>query len=146
MSLHRLIYCSQPKSLTKPDIQNILYACERNNPAAHITGMLLFTSEHFVQLLEGSRSAVNKCFQKISRDPRHDVVEVLSFAAVDTRQFGHWTMHYVAQDACTSIELLRYSSEGRFTPNQMSTSAIETLCAEFSSFAHDNRRDLDSAA
>lgn len=130
MPLHRLIYCSRTNGIKERDIQQILAACERNNPRDNLSGMLLFTSDFFLQLLEGNRSAVSARFLEIARDGRHRDVEVISSGAVDFRLFERWGMHY--QPCATSPEptLRRYSARGGFDPYDMSSSAVEQLCLD----------------
>lgn len=135
MSLHRLIYCSRPVAPTRGDLKGILEACERNNPVSHVTGMLLFTSDCFVQLLEGGRGAVNACFQKISRDRRHDDIEVVSSGPIDFRLFERWSMHYVSIAGASACDLRRFAASGRFDPFETAPSVIEQLCVHASLLA-----------
>ncbi|MCR9151248.1 MAG: BLUF domain-containing protein [Rhodobacteraceae bacterium] len=130
MALHRLIYCSRARNLDETAIRQILDACERNNPKDYISGMLLFTSDFFVQLLEGSRSAISQRFLKIAIDPRHADVEILSSNVSDVRIFDRWSMHYVAVASASDASLRRFSSNGTFDPYRMTPSAIEQLCID----------------
>jgi hypothetical protein len=118
--------------MTKDDIEQILGACQRNNPEVHVTGMLLFTAANFLQLLEGPRSGVNERFQRISGDARHRDLEVIGAGPIDLRLFDGWSMQYIPQcDSMTSM-LSRYAADGRFNPYEMSTSAVEHLCRDLS--------------
>lgn len=130
MPLHRLIYCSRAQGLDDTAIRQILDACERNNPRDHISGMLLFTSDFFVQLLEGSREAISRRFLKIAMDTRHADVEILSSNVSDVRIFDRWSMHYVAIPSTSDPGLRRFSSNGTFDPYRMTPTAIEQLCIE----------------
>jgi hypothetical protein len=136
MSLHRLIYCSRPASPSRADLEAILGACRRHNPQAQLTGMLLFTSDCYLQLLEGGRGAVNACFQKICRDARHAQVEIVSYGPVDFRLFDRWSMHYVAQDGPSACDLGRFTVNDRFDPYAMTASSAEQLCLHLSLHAH----------
>lgn len=129
MSLYRMIYCSRAHALDEHAIRQILDACERNNPRDNITGMLLFTSDYFVQLLEGSRTNVNRrFFTTIAGDPRHSEVEIMYSATVDFRVFERWSMHYVPTLRSDDPRLRRFSANGAFDPYQMSSAAIEQFC------------------
>ncbi len=98
--LYRLIYCS--RNVIAPDaaggdalereIRAILLAARRNNPAAGITGALLFTGTGFAQALEGRREAVERAFERIGADPRHADVTVLSFTPTERRAFPDWPL------------------------------------------------------
>lgn len=130
MSLYRMIYCSRARQLDSSAIQKILDACERNNPRNHLTGMLLFTSDYFVQVLEGSRIAVNqRFFATIASDGRHSDIEIMSSGTVDFRLFEKWSMHYVSIARSDDPRLTRFSADGSFNPYKMSSAAIEQFCA-----------------
>jgi hypothetical protein len=64
-----------------------------NNPANAITGVLLATETHFLQLLEGEFEALNDTLERISRDTRHYKVQMISFSEIEERRFGDWGMH-----------------------------------------------------
>lgn len=64
-----------------------------------ITGMLMFSGGIFYQVLEGPELAVNELFHKISLDPRHKDVLVLTVQEdVESRQFPSWAMKKVSLD------------------------------------------------
>lgn len=130
MPLHRLIYCSRACEPDENKIHQILGSCLRNNPKDHVTGMLLFTSDFFVQLLEGSRSAVSERFLKIAADPRHRDVEILSSGPSELRIFDRWSMHYITVPNGSDEGLRRFSMQGNFDPYEMTATAIEQLCIE----------------
>lgn len=130
MPLHRLIYCSRACEPDEATVRQILGACERNNPKDHISGMLLFTSDFFVQLLEGSRSAISRRFLKIAADSRHRDVEILSSGASEFRIFDRWSMHYVAVANGSDEGLRRFSVNGSFDPYEVTATAIEQLCID----------------
>jgi hypothetical protein len=136
MPLHRLAYSSYADGLSQDDLTDILAACERNNPAAHLTGMLLFDSGRFVQLLEGPRDALTKRFLSIASDPRHHGVEILVAGPIDSRLFGDWSMHYVPAHGSRADLLRKYRCSDEFIPGEMSTSALEHLCLDFAAHAH----------
>ncbi len=132
MTLQRLIYCSHPINPSMETVRDILKACERNNPERNLTGMLLFTSNCFLQVLEGGRSAINTQFQIISRDTRHTDIEIIGYRDIDFRSFDQWSMFYVAHTAETMRHLSRYSASATFDPYQMTDTVAEQLCLDFS--------------
>jgi hypothetical protein len=92
--MYRLIYKSRSKSpIDWGLIDSILKASEKNNPESDITGALLATRTHFLQVIEGSFETVNELFYAIAKDPRHDSVQLVGFGCVETRIFPDWTMH-----------------------------------------------------
>jgi hypothetical protein len=92
--LNSMIYKSRCNGLVNWEVVNsILASSTQNNPANGITGVLVATETHFLQVLEGEFEAVNETFERISRDTRHDMVQLISFAEIDERKFGEWAMH-----------------------------------------------------
>ena len=109
-SLYRLIYCS--RSLIARDVSNtsatevltaelraILDAARRRNQIDEVSGALLFTNSGFAQVLEGQREVVERTFERISADPRHSDVTVLSFTPTEKRSFPDWSMGFCGQMA-----------------------------------------------
>ena len=103
-SLYRLIYCSRnvilqalPDAATAEVIAAILQTARRHNKANNVTGALLFTASGFAQVLEGTRDVVEHTFERISGDPRHADVTVLSFTPTERRSFPDWSMGFSGQ-------------------------------------------------
>jgi Sensors of blue-light using FAD. len=118
MELYRIIYASRAEGVSKQDINDILAACERNNPRRHITGMLLFDNGHFLQLLEGRRAAVSERLLKIARDPRHHDLEVLTCGPIDARLFTDWSMHHVVAHGARALCCGAISAATRSIPSR----------------------------
>ncbi len=92
--LNSLIYKSRCKGLANWDLVNsILASSTQNNPANGITGVLVASETHFLQVLEGEFEALNATFERISHDSRHDKVQLISFTEIEERKFGDWAMH-----------------------------------------------------
>ena len=88
------IYKSRCKGVADWDlVESILDSSTRNNPEKAITGVLLATETHFLQLLEGEFEALNATLEQISRDERHFQVQMISFNEIEERRFGDWGMH-----------------------------------------------------
>ena len=93
-TLNSMIYKSRCKRRVDWNMVNsILESSSRNNPGYGITGMLVATETHFLQVLEGVFEALNATFERIARDPRHDTVQLISFREIEERRFGDWAMH-----------------------------------------------------
>ena len=91
--LNLLIYKSRCKGLANWDlVESILASSMRNNPANDITGVLVVTETHFLQVLEGPFEPLNATFERISRDKRHDKVQLISFTEIEQRKFADWAM------------------------------------------------------
>jgi hypothetical protein len=94
--MYRLIYKSRASRQIDWDfIGKLINKSEEKNQDAGVTGVLLATKTHFLQVLEGGFDEVNELFMRIVRDPRHDQVQLISFDCVESRLFGGWAMHGV---------------------------------------------------
>jgi hypothetical protein len=91
--MRRLIYKS--RSILEIDwnlVHDILHASERNNKQRNVTGVLLATRRHFLQVLEGQSDDLSDTFTRIVRDPRHEDIKLISFNVVESRLFDAWAM------------------------------------------------------
>jgi hypothetical protein len=92
--LNSLVYKSRCKSVVDLDlVDSILASSTRNNAANGVTGVLIATRTHFLQVLEGGFEALNETFERISSDTRHDNIQLISFAEIEERRFSEWAMH-----------------------------------------------------
>ena len=92
--MHRLIYKSR-SILVEVDIETINDIVERSkelNRRNEISGALVATRTHFLQVLEGAYDDVNRTFFRIAADSRHDNLELVSFGPVEKRLFEGWVM------------------------------------------------------
>ena len=122
----RLIYRS--RSRISPEERSsalaaIFGVARSNNKQAGVTGALLVTDHWFVQALEGDESAVQRLYEHIREDARHDEVTVIESAAVDERVFSRWAMAEVSKLGHADIPL--HASAG-----QIRTAAAQQVTRE----------------
>ena len=92
--LNTVIYKSRCTSVADLDLVNsILASSTRNNSANGITGVLIATKTGFLQVLEGEFEALNTTFERISKDTRHEKIQLISFSEIEERKFSEWAMH-----------------------------------------------------
>jgi hypothetical protein len=92
--LFSVIYKSRCKGLANWDLlESILTSSTSNNPKHDITGILVATQTHFLQVLEGEFEAINETLERISRDTRHEKVQLMRFIEIEERVFKDWGMH-----------------------------------------------------
>jgi hypothetical protein len=128
MFLVRLIYASKITDGFGPkDIENILQSARTYNVKTHVTGMLCFSNEYFLQCLEGSRTAVNNTYQQILNDKRHHNVIMLNYTQIPEREFEKWSMGYVPQSRVTQSLNLKFSGSVDFNPFKMSGESAHLL-------------------
>ena len=92
----QLVYLSDAKfGLEKSDIEKILTSSRRNNLNDEVTGLLIYSDGVFIQILEGVGETVERVFQRILDDSRHENVEILLDATVESRAFANWEMAFI---------------------------------------------------
>lgn len=97
--LTHLIYCSAAiPGLAPADLRAILETARRNNAQRAVTGMLLYTSGSFFQVLEGDEATLTKLFAIIASDRRHKNATMIIREPIAQRAFGEWTMGFAEMD------------------------------------------------
>ena len=92
--MNLLIYKSRCKGVANWDlVESILESSNRNNFENGITGVLVVTETHFLQVLEGPFEPLNATFERIARDTRHGGTQLISFTEIGERRFSDWGMH-----------------------------------------------------
>lgn len=107
--LSQYLYISTAPTLPREEVDAILAASARNNPARGITGLLLFNGRNFLQLLEGEEGEVAALMDTITADPRHSGVSVLDRRSIGVRSCPDWAMNRVM--IAESIESRREALE-----------------------------------
>jgi hypothetical protein len=115
--LVRLLYVSRAvPAVDAEEVHSLLRQCRVNNPKHGITGVLCFADRIFMQVLEGSRAAVNQLYRRIAADGRHQDVELLSYQEIDERRFAGWAMGQVQMTGLNPALLLKYSARATLDP------------------------------
>ena len=92
----RFAYYSKPsKEFRCTGIESILTAARKNNDRLDVTGLLVQTPTHFMQVLEGRREAVSQILARIMADPRHSDVTLYGAMEIDCRWFAQQQMGFV---------------------------------------------------
>ena len=119
--LVRLMYASRATEAINQDaLQSILKKSVANNPRAGVTGVLCFSGDIFLQVLEGGRSKVSALYNRIAQDPRHRDVVLLSYEEIGERSFAGWAMGQVNLSRLNTALLLKYSEAAVLDPYAVS--------------------------
>jgi hypothetical protein len=131
--LVRLMYVSRTKNgvMDADAVQAIVREAKARNPALGITGVLCCTETGlFVQVLEGGRAAVNRLYNQIVKDPRHEDVQLLAYEETPERRFTGWSMGQVNLARLNPSLLLKYSETASLDPYAMSGKVVLALFEE----------------
>lgn len=117
----RLIYASSPsKDYSPPEIVKIVNSARKNNPKLGVTGILCFDNKFFIQWIEGPRDNINKLFQVISADSRHENITILEYCYIHARHFEDWSMAYIPSTTVDVSLVNRYKLVDEIDPFKMS--------------------------
>lgn len=93
MGITQLVYVSQRSSgLSDSALERIIAESAEKNRAIDVSGVLLMSGEHIMQLLEGDPAVIDRLFNRITADPRHAHVSCLLRKDVGKRLYPEWGM------------------------------------------------------
>jgi hypothetical protein len=93
VALFRLIYSSRvARQVRFADVEAIVQKATPRNTSQGLTGILVYTPSHFLQVLEGEEAKVRTVLARITLDPRHSEVRVIDAQPVAERKFASWAM------------------------------------------------------
>jgi hypothetical protein len=130
-TLFRLFYRSRqtPEAAADLDyaVQQIIGAAIRRNREVGLSGLLLTIQGHFVQTLEGNIDAVRATYARISMDPRHYDLHIISQGLVEKRLFGEWNMCARALAPSDKAILDVLDGKGGFNAQALTASSVQRL-------------------
>jgi hypothetical protein len=106
-ALMSLIYASRStECFHEHEIPDLLQQIRIANAKQEITGILLYISGSFLQVLEGQPETVDAVFSKILRDKRHTQMTLIARESIPERAFEGWTMMHQTLDPVDAGELI----------------------------------------
>lgn len=98
--MFQLVYTSSATHLMeRSELEAILTEARKNNGRLGVTGMLLYRSGSFLQLLEGEKDTVRALYEGIAQDERHHDATIIITRHAEHRDFLDWTMSFhLAED------------------------------------------------
>lgn len=135
-ALHYLVYQSYA---TLPfgdgELAKLLTQSRAFNAAHSLTGVLLYSQGHIVQLLEGSEANVRAVFARIVQDPRHHEIIKLADGAATQRLFTQWSMGFRTLNPADFKQLTGYINPDQKdylgTNSSLPNDGLYTLLASF---------------
>ncbi len=111
MSTTQLIYASaiEPSGFDsqrplRTQLDLMLDKARRRNSEVGVTGILLYSGGHFLQVLEGHQRVLATLFDRIASDPRHKNVIQLGWIQTTERLFGKWYMGLLNLDEQADLD------------------------------------------
>ncbi len=108
------------------DLGAILKEANAHNESQGITGFLIATDSHYVQLLEGDPSRVDDLFYRIRQDERHANIQLVFERRMGERFFPGWTLRGLASPEMQD-RLARALGQDRLAPAELSTGDAQAL-------------------
>jgi hypothetical protein len=76
LNIYQISYMSTAaKVFGERELQMLLRKSRVSNSMSNITGALVYNFGQFLQFLEGPEDIVNKLYDKINHDPRHNEIQ-----------------------------------------------------------------------
>lgn len=141
--LIQLVYVSSIWGAVTEDILNsIQLTAVRHNSAHDITGVLLYRSGHFLQLLEGPAEHVDALYESILGDTRHREIQMLVRRPAAARSAEAWSMGVLNLDNAESgfekvfDKVHEYGNISHTTPDENdATDLINQMTACFAGYS-----------
>lgn len=97
--LDSLVYVSSAvRLLNLEEIEYLLKRARERNKEYGITGVLLYVGGNFMQYIEGPKDNLDIIYKIIQEDDQHTGLILVSREAIESRQFGDWSMAYQTKD------------------------------------------------
>lgn len=94
-SIYHVLYRSRATPApSEADLQALLEQARTYNAQHQISGLLLYSDGHYVQLIEGAEAVVRALYARIQADPRHTQVVTVSEGPGPQRWFADWHMAF----------------------------------------------------
>jgi uncharacterized Fe-S cluster-containing MiaB family protein len=92
--VHCIYTSAGTRNFKNDEIITILRKARINNAKLNVTGILLYDSGSFFQIIEGKQNTIAELYEKISQDERHAHVTKVIIEPIEERSFSEWTMGY----------------------------------------------------
>jgi hypothetical protein len=111
--MRRILYMSRATDLLTPtDLVTLVRQARRNNEVAAITGMLVYSGQQFLQIIEGEPQAVARLLARLQQDARHMAYRRLADEVIAERSFATWSMAFCELTPPEFAQLVACSVQG----------------------------------
>ncbi|MBV7257671.1 BLUF domain-containing protein [Pacificimonas sp. WHA3] len=123
--MRQLIYISTTQGdHADGELEAILSSARSRNRADGISGLLLFNGLRFLQVLEGSATAIERTYRRIAEDRRHRSIVVLGDRTIESPEFGDWSMAFERSDNSAEFAALAEQIETALIAATPTTTAL----------------------
>ena len=98
-----------------------------HNVASDVTGCLMGSAGHFIQVLEGRTPVIERLFTRIGHDPRHDSLVCLGYRTIRNRSFNSWSDVCLNGDPSAAPALARHGLSPSLGPHDLSMPIVLSL-------------------
>lgn len=145
--MYHLVYISHAvRPMLESDLEDILNKSRVKNKTNHITGMLVYLKEKFIQVLEGEYEIVNQIYGGIKADPRHHKVRMMLEGNTEDRLFKNWSMGFKRLDTQAFEELNGFRDLEDFFDEQNVTDESPAVMIFLTLFYKKNLTDYPESA
>ena len=97
--LKRMAWSSVPSpSFDAARLAAIITPARTRNQRNHVSGMLVFTGGHFLEIVEGDERDLDALWSRVERDDRHQGLVKHGCEPCDGRWFADWKVGYADED------------------------------------------------
>lgn len=94
-----LLYTSSAVTkFSDEDLSALYQQSAKNNFKLNVTGYLYFRHGNFFQYIEGEEQTVIELMERIERDNRHTITQILYDKTLVEHRFPEWSMQYLHLD------------------------------------------------
>ena len=133
--LFRLLYISDScidEADHHREVEKIIATAKNRNGPMALTGALLFTGNHFVQILEGPADSLDRMMASLAADHRHVNIDVIMRDKIKSRQFSGWGLAYHGPSKFVGDHVLKLLSAKSPSEIKRATEWLVKLAHEFS--------------
>jgi hypothetical protein len=134
VTLNSLLYVSTSQLAPEgadDEVLAIVRAAELRNASLELTGALLFSGTHFVQVLEGADEEVDVLLSSLQRDSRHRNLTVIVREPIASRRFADWRMAYSGPSQFVARHVTRVLNEKSPADRERASNWLLKLLREF---------------
>lgn len=120
-ALSRMLYVSRKKidANDPAAVSNLMRQSGANNTRDHVTGLLSWSEDAFLQVVEGPRSALCELLWRLHQDPRHEDLRLIEFRAAAGRIFPTFSLAVLPRRAGAGQTGLTYEQIQVARPDEL---------------------------